>query len=62
MKNHVTYKNKYTIAILVALSFLLKKKNRGIDIINKKKFINVGILIKDDEIWNEYKIIPIITK
>jgi hypothetical protein len=62
MKNHVTYKNKYTIAILVALSFLLKIKNKGIDIINKKKFINVGILIKDDEIWNEYKIIPIMTK
>jgi hypothetical protein len=32
----------------VALSGLLKIKKSGIDIINKKKFINVGILIKNE--------------
>jgi hypothetical protein len=47
IKNQPIVKKKYIIAILVALSGLLKIKKSGIDIINKKKFINVGILIKN---------------
>ena len=62
IKNQQIVKKKYIIAILVALSGLLKIKKSGIDIINKKKFINVGILIKYELTWKEYKIIPIITK
>jgi hypothetical protein len=48
IKNQHIVKKKYIIAILVALSGLLKMKKSGIDIINKKKFINVGILIKNE--------------
>jgi hypothetical protein len=48
IKNQPIVKKKYIIAILVALSGLLKIKKSGIDIINKKKFINVGILIKNE--------------
>ena len=62
IKNQQIVKKKYIIAILVALSGLLKIKKSRIDIINKKKFIIVGILIKYELIWKEYKIIPIITK
>ena len=62
IKNQPIVKKKYIIAILIALSGLLKIKKSGIDIINKKKFINAGILIKNELTWKEYKIIPIITK
>ena len=62
IKNQPIVKKKYIIAILVALSGLLKIKKSGIDIINKKKFINAGILIKNELTWKVYKIIPIITK
>ena len=48
IKNQPIVKKKYIIAILVALSGLLKIKKSGIDIINKKKFINAGILIKNE--------------
>ena len=46
IKTHPMFKNKYIIAISVAFSGLLKKTKNGIDIISKKKFTNVGILIK----------------
>ena len=62
IKNQAAVKNKYTIAILVAFSGILKIEKRGIDINIKKKLINVGILIKNELTWNEYKIIPIMTK
>jgi predicted helicase len=40
-------KNKYITAIFVAFSGLLKIEKSGTDRMNKKKFINVGIFIKD---------------
>jgi hypothetical protein len=48
IKNHAAVKNKYTIAILVAFSGILKIKKNGIDINSKKKLVNVGILIKNE--------------